>query len=216
MKAVIFDMDGVLIDSEPVMRKSAILALEDYGIKACDDDFYPFTGRGEDIFVGGVAEKHGVKYIPEMKARAYEIYTRIVDREAGFFEGIPETIEKLHSLGYALAVASAADSIKVIANIRAAGIPREHLGAVVTGEDVSVKKPAPDAFLEAAKRLGARPEECVVIEDAPSGLKAAQNAGRNCIGITSTFSADELKAAGADRTAEKTMMIVPLIKELLP
>ena len=55
-----------------------------------------------------------------------------------------------------------------------------------------------------------------MIEDAPSGLKAAQNAGMKCIGITSTFSADELKAAGADRTAEKTMMIVPLIKELLP
>ena len=70
--------------------------------------------------------------------------------------------------------------------------------------------------MEAAKRLGARPEECVVIEDAPSGLKAAQNAGMKCIGITSTFSADELKTAGADRTAEKTMMIVPLIKELLP
>ena len=68
----------------------------------------------------------------------------------------------------------------------------------------------------AAKRLGARPEECVVIEDAPSGLKAAQNAGMKCIGITSTFSADELKTAGADRTAEKTMMIVPLIKELFP
>ena len=62
IKAIIFDMDGVLLDSEPAMKKSAILALKEFGVEAKEEDFIPFTGAGEDRFVGGVAELHGVPY----------------------------------------------------------------------------------------------------------------------------------------------------------
>ena len=62
MKAILFDMDGVLIDSESLMAKSGILALRDYGIDPVPEDFVPFVGRGEDKYIGGVAAKHGLTY----------------------------------------------------------------------------------------------------------------------------------------------------------
>lgn len=65
---IIFDMDGVLVDSEPVIRMAAIRGLKEYGVFAKPEDFDPFVGAGEDRFVGGVSEKYGVPYVPEMKA----------------------------------------------------------------------------------------------------------------------------------------------------
>ena len=82
-QAVLFDMDGVLIESEWLMRASAIQALADYGVTARDEDFLEFTGCGEDRFVGGVAEKHGVPYDTAMKERAYDYYGSRVVRAEG-------------------------------------------------------------------------------------------------------------------------------------
>lgn len=214
VKSVIFDMDGVLVNSEPAMRRAGILALKEYGVTAVDEDFMPFTGAGEDRFIGGVAELHGKEYVPEMKARAYEIYVDIAEEWIDTFEGIPEMINKLHDMGYSIAIASAADDIKVETNIRVAGINRELISALVTGNQVKNKKPSPDAFLLAAKKLGTRPENCVVIEDAVNGIQAACNAKMKSIGILSTFSSDELLKSGADRVTEKTKNIVEIIPTL--
>ncbi|MGD8447111.1 MAG: hypothetical protein PVI94_26660 [Desulfobacterales bacterium] len=73
-KAVIFDMDGVMTDSEHLINKAAIAGLREYGIQPEPSDFLPFTGMGEDHYIGGVARKYGLTYIPQMKARVYEIY----------------------------------------------------------------------------------------------------------------------------------------------
>ena len=95
-KAILFDMDGVLIESEFLMRSSAIQALADYGIEACHEDFYEFTGMGEDRFVGGVAEKHGKAYVLPMKDRAYDYYGQRVKAEAHIPEGVKEKIGRAH------------------------------------------------------------------------------------------------------------------------
>jgi len=101
----------------------------------------------------------------------------------------------------ALAVASSADRVKVEGNLRALGLPSGTFDAVVVGEDIVRKKPAPDIFLMASRRLGLEPGVCLVIEDAVSGVAAAKAAGARCLGITTSFSADRLTAAGADWTA---------------
>ncbi len=212
IQAVIFDMDGVLVDSEFAMRKAAILALKEWGVQANHEDFIPFTGAGEDRFVGGVAELHGVPYAVEMKHRAYEIYLEICERDIVRFEAIPETVEALSAMGLKLAIASAADSIKVKANVQAAGIDPMLLGALVTGDDVKKKKPDPSAFLLAAEKLGVEPKNCVVIEDAVNGIKAAVNAKMFSVGIPSSFAAEELTAVGADKIAEKTCLLPELIQ----
>ena len=123
MIVVIFDMDGVLVDSEPVITEAAILGLREYGVQAVPEDFIPFVGTGEDRFIGGVAEKYGVRYKPEMKKRVYTIYLEIVQDKIKIFEGVHELLRKLRDMGIRFAVGSSADRIKVDANLKAAGIP---------------------------------------------------------------------------------------------
>ena len=145
-KAILFDMDGVLIESEFLMRSSAIQALADYGVEACHEDFYEFTGMGEDRFVGGVAEKHGKPYVTAMKDLAYDYYGQRVKAEAHIPEGVKEMLQKLHSKGIILAVCSAADLRKVRYNIQAIGVDESLFSALVTGSDVERKKPFPTSI----------------------------------------------------------------------
>ena len=85
--AVLFDMDGVLVDSEPIINAAAIRALAEFGVTARPEDFEPFVGAGEDRYVGGVAELHGRKYIPEMKRRTYEWYLKLLPEMGKAFPG---------------------------------------------------------------------------------------------------------------------------------
>jgi beta-phosphoglucomutase len=96
-----------------------------------------------------------------------------------------------------MAVASAADAVKVRTNIAVIGVEPDFFDALVTGSDVTRKKPAPDGFLLAAKRLGVEASECIVFEDAIGGIQAAVAAGMYPIGITSTFDEAALRDAGA-------------------
>ena len=112
-QAVLFDMDGVLIESEWLMRATAIQALADYGIRAQDEDFMEFTGCGEDRFIGGVAEKHGAVYDKAMKELAYDYYGKRVMTEVEIPAGVGEMLQALHARGLKLAVCSAADLRKV-------------------------------------------------------------------------------------------------------
>ena len=192
-KAILFDMDGVLIESEFLMRHSAIQALADYGITAKHEDFLPFTGRGEDKFVGGVAEKYGLKYEFAMKELAYDYYGKQVKEMTEVPEGIKEMLMALHEKGIVMAVCSAADLRKVRYNIQAIGVDERIFAALVTGSDVARKKPFPDIYLEGARRIGIAPEDCLVVEDAVSGIQAAHAAGMEAVAVPTTFSEEVLR-----------------------
>ena len=191
-KAILFDMDGVLIESEFLMRHSAIQALAEYGINAKHEDFVEFTGMGEDKFVGGVAEKYGHSYTFDMKERAYDYFGQQVKELAHVPAGVKEMLLALHEKGYTMAVCSAADLRKVRYNIQAIGVDESIFSALVTGSDVERKKPFPDIYLEGARRVGIDPKDCLVIEDAVSGIKAAHAAGMDAVGVPTTFSKEEL------------------------
>lgn len=192
-KAILFDMDGVLIESEWLMRASAIQALADYGIEAQHEDFLEFTGMGEDRFIGGVAEKHGHTYVTAMKDLAYDYYGQRVMAEAQIPQGVGEMLRTLHDKGIVLAVCSAADLRKVRYNIQTIGVDERIFAALVTGSDVERKKPFPDIYLEGARRIGVAPENCLVVEDAISGIQAAHAAGMDAVGVPTTFSKEELQ-----------------------
>ena len=191
-KAILFDMDGVLIESEYLMRHAAIKALAEYGITAKHEDFLEFTGMGEDKFVGGVAEKHGLRYTFDMKERAYDYFGEQVKELAHVPEGVKEMLTALHEKGLVMAVCSAADLRKVRYNIQAIGVDESIFSALVTGSDVERKKPFPDIYLEGARRIGMKPEDCLVIEDALSGIQAAHAAGMDAVGVPTTFSKEDL------------------------
>lgn len=192
-KAILFDMDGVLIESEFLMRHSAIQALAEYGIEAKHEDFREFTGMGEDKFVGGVAEKYGHTYTFDMKERAYDYFGQQVKELAHVPAGVKEMLLALHEKGLVMAVCSAADLRKVRYNIQAIGVDESIFSALITGSDVARKKPFPDIYLEGARRVGIDPKDCLVVEDAVSGITAAHAAGMDAVAVPTTFSKEELK-----------------------
>ena len=191
-QAILFDMDGVLIESEFLMRRSAIQALAEWGITARHEDFEEFTGMGEDKFVGGVAEKYGHTYTFDMKERAYDYFGQQVKEMAHVPAGVKEMLTALHEKGIVLAVCSAADLRKVRYNIQAIGVDESIFSALVTGSDVERKKPFPDIYLMGAQRIGMDPKDCLVVEDAISGIQAAHAAGMDAVGVPTTFSKEEL------------------------
>ncbi len=209
LKAVIFDMDGVLTDSEPLINEAAVAMFRERGVPVAPEDFLPFVGTGENRYIGGVAEKHGVTLdIDEAKRRTYEIYLALVPTRLHAFPGAVDKAREIRAAGVRLAVASSADRVKIEANLRQIGLPPEWWDAVISAEDAVHKKPAPDLFLAAARKLGAEPSECVVIEDAVNGVQAALAARMRCVAVAQTFPAERLAAATLVRgtVAEVSMM----------
>lgn len=208
--AIIFDMDGVLVDTERFIAAAAIRFLRERGVEAKPADFLPFVGTGENRFIGGVAEKYGLRLdIEEAKRRTYEIYAELVHGQLEPLPGVREFIAAAQARGMKLAVASSADAVKIGINLREAGIPEKAFGAIVSAHDVTHTKPDPEIFLVAAAKLGVRPAECLVVEDAVNGVKAAKAAGMRCLGLTTTFPADRLLEAGADDVAPDLSDVPP-------
>ncbi len=200
LRGIIFDMDGVLCDSEPFIAEAACrMFAEMHSKHVAPEDFIPFVGTGEDRYLGGVAEKYGAQLQLERdKARTYAIYLEIIKGRLTAFPGVHEFIARAGSHGLALAIATSADRIKLDGNLIEIGVAQSSFKACITGSDVKNKKPHPDIFLAAAAALQLAPEQCLVIEDAPNGVQAAKAAGSPCLGLATNFSASELQAAGAD------------------
>lgn len=211
MKAVIFDMDGVLVDSEPVIIEASLRVLKKYGVEAKESDFKEFTGMGDDIFIGGVAHKYGLEYDPSMKLQAYDIYLQIIDTHIKKFPGALPLIRYLKAKGITLAVASASDLIKVKANIKALGASENDFRAIITGSDVRRKKPFPDIYLKAAKAIGIEPSECLVVEDAVSGTIAGLSAGMKVAAVTTSFPEADLLNAGANWVFDDIYSVAEII-----
>jgi beta-phosphoglucomutase len=207
-RAVIFDMDGVLTDSEPLINQAAVAMFRELGLNVAPEDFLPFVGTGEDRYIGGVARKHGFTiHLPSAKKRTYELYLELLPNHLRAFPGAARLVQECRAAGLKTAVASSADRIKIEANLRQIGLPPESWDAIVSGEDVQDKKPAPDIFLAASRKLEVNPADCVVIEDAPNGIHAAKAAGMPCVAVAHTFPVDQL--AAADRIRSSIDVLTP-------
>jgi len=212
IRAAIFDMDGVLTDSEPVICAAATQMFRERGVGVRAEDFRPFVGTGENRYIGGVAEKYGVVLdVPAAKRRTYEIYLELVERGIDAFPGAVELVVQCRESGLLLAVASSADRIKIEANLRIIGLPWKTWDTVVTGEDVRNTKPAPDIFLAAASHLGLMPGDCCVVEDAPNGVAAAKTAGMRCVAVAQTFPGAKMTAADLVRPGLMNVSVADLV-----
>ena len=197
IESVIFDMDGVLVDSEEYICEAAVRMYREKGIQVKHEDFTPFVGMGENRYLGGVAEQYGVPLDLNIdKPRTYEIYLELIKGKLDPLPGVLEFIARAREKGLKLAVATSADHIKMVGNLEEIGIPEETFDACVHGNMVENKKPHPEIFLTAADRIGADPTRSLVVEDAVSGVKAAKAAGSKCLALTTSFTPEEL--AGAD------------------
>lgn len=201
--AVLFDMDGVFVDSEAFIAEAAVaMFAERHGVAVGAEEFLPFVGAGEDRYLGGVAERRGILLDREGdKRRTYEIYDELVRGRMEELPGAVEFLRECRARGIKTALATSADRTKMEANMRELGLGEGDFDAVVNGLDVERKKPFPDIYLEAARRVGVRPGRCLVVEDAITGVAAAKAAGCACLGLTSSFDEASLMAAGADYVA---------------
>ena len=196
LKGVIFDMDGVIVDSEEFICEAAIRMFAEHGITVHPEDFIPFIGAGENRYIGGPAEKYGFPInLEQDKARTYKIYGEFVRYKLKPLPGAVEFVNKCKDRGLKVALASSADEIKIEINLSEIRLPWETFDAVVTGLDVERTKPDPEIFLLAAEKLGLSPSECLVVEDAVNGVEAAKAAGAKCLALTTSFRTDELDGA---------------------
>jgi HAD superfamily hydrolase (TIGR01509 family) len=210
--AVIFDMDGVLTNSEPLINAAAIEMFREKGLVVHPEDFLPFVGAGEERYVGGVAEKYAFPLdTVAAKQRTYEIYFDLLPSRFEAFPGVHELVRACRHAGLLVAVASSADWVKVAANLQKIGLPLETWDAVIAGEQVKHKKPAPDIFLIAAQNLHVEAADCVVVEDAVNGIQAAKAAGMRCVAVAQTFQAERLQEADVVREGIADIQISDLV-----
>lgn len=197
--AVLFDMDGVLVDSEELIARAVMMMFKEcYEFDMPRDAFYPYVGGGEDRFIGCPAAERGLTIdLAFAKARTYELYDKLAERYITVFPGAPEYLRACRELGLGIALASAADHEKVMVNLRILGLSADFFDALVTGSEVERKKPFPDIYLRAASKLGIEPSRCLVVEDAVNGIIAGRAAGARCLGITTSFPEAKLREAGA-------------------
>jgi HAD superfamily hydrolase (TIGR01509 family) len=195
MKAVIFDMDGVIVDSEPRHERACLQVLQEIG---CGDNhgmhLADYIGRSDREMWADFLKRHKPdKTLDQLLAMKRERVIDIIRREQPVFDGLRELIEKLSSR-YLLAVASGSERLVVQEVLALPGLQR-FFPVVVSCADVSRGKPAPDIFLRAAEQLGVQPEECWVVEDSKPGVAAGIAAGMKVVAITNTHPAAELSGA---------------------
>ncbi len=196
LQGILFDMDGVLVDSELFICQAGIQMFKEKGLSVKESDFKPFTGMGENKYLGGVAEKYNFPFDVERdKARAYEIYKTLVSGNLQALNGVFDFIERCRQKNLRLAIASSADEVKVKINLQEIGLQAEWFGAIIHGNSVEKRKPHPDVFLKAAEALDLEPNNCLVIEDAVSGVEAAKTAGCKCLALMTSFPGEKLHKA---------------------
>ncbi|MCX7017811.1 MAG: HAD family phosphatase [bacterium] len=191
--AVIFDNDGVLVDSEGYSLEAYRAALKEQGVTIMREDDMKYCGLTDAGIVNIVRQAYGADIdLEQFSKRKGELYYEIAgSNEMHPFPGVRRLIEELRLAGIPCLLASSGSRKKIAFNLS-----RAHIGdlfdIIISGEDFKRGKPAPDIFISAAERSGVKPACCAVIEDSINGLLAARDAGTFAIGVTNTFPRETL------------------------
>ncbi len=193
---VLFDMDGVLVNSEPVLAEAAMMVFAEQWVQVSSTDFLPFIGKWEEAYLLWVAQKYGLDVdVVQIQQRLYEIYYTLIPTKLSLIPWVVEFITKCRNLWLTLALATSADFDKVQANFSAVNLSLQLFDAIVNGLEVRKKKPFPDIFIEAAHKLWLEPTSCLVVEDSIHGVIAAKTAWCKCLALTTTFERKDLQDA---------------------
>lgn len=198
MKAVIFDMDGVLVDSEPLHYESDNELLKRLGVTVPEGYLDQFVGVTNAVMWKAIAAEYSIdKDLEEILNAHLSLKLKLVKRaDLKPIDGIPELLKHIRLSGYPMAVASSSSAIFIKQVIGKIGL-EYYFDAYVSGESVPRSKPEPDVFLKAAAALGVNPEDCAVIEDSRNGTLAAKRAGMKCVGYRNPHPGNQdLSAAG--------------------
>ena len=192
-KCVIFDMDGVIIDSEPIHLASEKEMFNLLNIDVSDEEHHSFVGASSETLWTKIKERNELDYpvdtLVEMNRTMYlkNLKNRYTLESV---PNVPELIFQLKEEGFLLAVASSSP-ISQVSYILDKLQLSPHFNTVLTGDQVSAGKPEPEIFLKAARTVGVEPPSCVVIEDSFNGEKKKKNAGMRCIGFKNPNSGNQ-------------------------
>ncbi len=212
LRAIIFDMDGVIIDSEPAQVEAERQLFLSYSVVPTQEDWAYFVGRTTEDVMAYMAQKHGIKASPEVLVRERDaLYAGKLRDSVPLMPGFRELASHL-SPKYRLALVSSSLRAEVEFELKRFKI-RELFSAVVTGDDVTHGKPHPEPYARAISMLGLSPGECAVIEDAVNGISSAKEAGALAIGLTGSFPEERL-ARVADAVAGE-LSEIPRILSML-
>lgn len=191
IKAVIFDMDGVLADSEPLSSKSSEIVLAKYGIKKTDQEKKEAFGRRADEIFGDIIRVRKMKIdIPKLVKEKDETFAKLIRGNLKPIRNSLELVDFFKEMGFKVALATSSHLEKMDPELKELGI-EDLFETKISGDEVNHGKPNPEIFLKAAKKLGVKPDECAVIEDSEFGVRAAKNAGMFCIGFKSPNSPNQ-------------------------
>ena len=197
--AVVFDMDGVLLDSGAHHRDAWRRLLTDLGVEPAPDFWRRTIGRPAEEAVAHLLDRPvEAAEAAELARRKREHYAELAARGMLPVAGAPAFVTTLADAGVPRAVATSASRPDVEALLTAIGV-RRHFEVIVTADDVRWGKPNPEVYLRAAEGLGLPPRVCLVFEDSVVGVHAARRAGMRVIGLTTAHTTRELLAAGAER-----------------
>ena len=187
-RALIFDMDGTIVDNMAFHTQSWVTFFERRGRAIDADEFFRTTAgrQGKEIIRAHMGEDLGDDEVAVLNHEKEAVYRELYAPHLKAVNGFEDLIADARSQGIALAVGTAAPPANVEFTLDGLDL-RRHFETVVGATDVARGKPHPDVFLEAAKRCGAEPANCIVFEDAPLGVEAARRAGMRVVVITTTL-----------------------------
>lgn len=196
---LIFDCDGVLVDSEPLSMRVDVEILRENGVDISEEEAHArFVGKTFAAMIDEVSREFGVSFPADASAHKDIRLLALYERELEPVPGVAEALRVIGHHHYSVGSNSPAD--RVAAALRISRLTEFFGDRITTFEHVARPKPEPDIFIEAARRAGYRPEDCIVIEDSVTGVTAAQKAGCHVLGFTGTHpdrDAQALKLLGA-------------------
>ena len=210
--AVIFDCDGVLVDSERLMNREFSAMLNEIGLPySAEETTRTFMGRSMKSCMQIVEAQLGrpvpADFLAVLDQRAYAVF----ERDLQPVDGVESVLDALDRAATPYAVASSGSHEKMRTTLGITGLlPRLH-DRITSATEVAHGKPAPDVFLLAAERLNVAPGECVVIEDSLLGIEAARTAGMRVIGYAAMVSATDMQTAGATAIATSMAQVLELL-----
>lgn len=195
VRGVIFDLDGVIVDSEPLHTQAWQELFDQMGYgRNHGVDFAQYYGKSDLALALDFCARHKPPWpLDQMLAWKQARLIELLRRQGRLYDGLPELVAKL-ARRYRLAIASGSAQPVIDAVLQLGGLDR-FFAARASSTEVPRGKPAPDVFLRAAQLLGLAPGDCVVVEDAPAGIEGARAAGMQVIAIANSLPPDRLAAA---------------------
>ena len=193
IKAILFDMDGVIVDTEPLHKKAYYKMFEDFSLPVSKSLYESFTGQSTLNICKRLVDEFKVDHAPEelvAKKRLHFKYLFDNDESLQLISGVEDLIKDYYANGLTLVLASSA-SMPNINRIFERFNLNQYFVAKLSGADLKESKPNPEIFVKAAEASGQPKENCLVIEDSTNGIKAAKGAGIYCVGYDSKHSTNQ-------------------------